>query len=54
MIKHVLKDGTVVDDISGRIVKVQDAKALYSLIAKINGGHKRTGKNKRGEYEKNY
>lgn len=33
---HVLKDGSQVDDITGRVVKIDDAGALYGLIRKIN------------------
>lgn len=29
---HVLKDGTRVDSIEGRIVKMADAKRLYAVI----------------------
>lgn len=35
-IHHVLKDGTRMDDISGHVVRVQDAESVYSLIAKMN------------------
>lgn len=44
MVKHVLKDGSVVKDISGLIVKVQDAQALYTLMMKINKDPKRIAK----------
>ena len=40
-IKHVLKDGTALDDISGKIVRTQDAKQVYVLIDKINERGKR-------------
>ncbi|MBO7672435.1 hypothetical protein J6S88_03405 [bacterium] len=36
MVKHVLKDGTVLDDITGHIVKKEDAKSLYALIDTLN------------------
>lgn len=36
MVKHVLKDGTTVNDITGHIVKMKDAKAVYNLIESIN------------------
>lgn len=35
-IHHVLKDGTRLDDISGHVVRVQDAETVYNLIAKMN------------------
>lgn len=33
---HILKDGSEVDNITGRVVKMEDAGTLYSLIRKIN------------------
>lgn len=44
MVRHVLKDGSVVKDISGLIVKVQDAQALYTLMMKINEDPKKVAK----------
>ena len=42
MIKHVLKDGKILTDITDHVVKVEDAKAAYALMDKINdkGGKK--------------
>ena len=40
MVYHVLKDGTITKDITGRVVKVSDAEAVYNLISKINSGKK--------------
>ena len=31
-VKHILKDGTVLDDITGHIVKEQDAPPAYTAI----------------------
>lgn len=36
MVTHILKDGTVLQDISGHVVKMQDVKAVYSLMDRIN------------------
>lgn len=36
MVLHVLKDGTVLHDIDGHVVKVNDARFIYSLIDKMN------------------
>ena len=36
MVRHILKDGTVLADITGHIVKMEDAKATYELMNKIN------------------
>jgi hypothetical protein len=33
---HILKDGSEVEDITGRVVKMDDAGTLYSLIREIN------------------
>lgn len=33
---HILKDGSVVNDIDGRVVKMEDATLLYRLIDSIN------------------
>ena len=33
---HILKDGSIVKDISGRIVRVNDARPVYDLINNIN------------------
>ena len=47
MIKHVLKDGSVLDDITGHIVKKEDAKVIYTLIESINEGKEvKDGKSK--------
>ena len=36
IITHRLKDGTQLDDISGHVVKMAEAKAVYALLDKIN------------------
>lgn len=33
---HILKDGSQVDDITGHVVKVEDAGTLYNMIRAIN------------------
>ena len=38
---HILKDGSIVGDITGHIVRVEDAGPLYSLISSINGSEKK-------------
>lgn len=35
-IVHTMKDGTVLDDIAGRVVKIADAEPLYRYIESIN------------------
>lgn len=35
-IVHILKDGSVVKDITGHIVREEDAAPLYELIDNIN------------------
>lgn len=38
MVYHILKDGSVVNNVAGRIVKIEDAKTLYDLMDSINNG----------------
>lgn len=33
---HILKDGSRVEDITGHVVRVADAEALYNMIRNIN------------------
>lgn len=33
---HILKDGSIVKDITGHVVRVEDAGPLYQLIDDIN------------------
>ena len=33
---HILKNGSVLSDITGHIVKIEDARSLYQLIDGIN------------------
>lgn len=45
---HILKDGTIVKDITGHVVRVEDASALYEYIRSVN--RKRHNKsNKKGD-----
>lgn len=37
MIRHILKDGAVLNDITGHVVKQEDAPVVYNLICKVNG-----------------
>lgn len=36
---HILNDGSTVNDISGRVVRLEDAGAIYQLLHKINTGN---------------
>lgn len=36
MIRHILKDGTVLTDISGHIVKMEDAEIAYQIMDELN------------------
>jgi hypothetical protein len=36
MVYHVLADGTVTKDITGHVVKMSDAEAIYHLMSKMN------------------
>jgi hypothetical protein len=33
---HILKDGSQVEDITGHVVKMDDAAPLYNMIREIN------------------
>ena len=33
---HVLKDGSQVEDITGHVVRIEDAGTLYKMIREIN------------------
>lgn len=35
-VTHVLRDGTVLKEITGHIVKMEEAKAIYNLIESLN------------------
>ncbi len=36
MVKHILKDGTVLTDITGHIVRIEDAEVVYQIMDKLN------------------
>ena len=36
MVVHILRNGNVVEDITGHIVRIEDAMPLYQLIDTIN------------------
>ena len=40
---HILRDGSIVKDITGHVVRMEDAGPLYDLIDRIN----RTGSEKK-------
>lgn len=42
-IKHVLKDGTQVDDVAGRMIKAKEHVVLYEVINRINEGRRKDG-----------
>lgn len=44
MVKHILKDGTVLKDITGHIVKKEDVPAAYTLIEQLRKGRRQNGK----------
>ena len=52
-ITHVLSDGTVLDDITGHVVKAGENETVYNLINKINEKQYRRRKgNEQKEKEK--
>ena len=46
MVVHVLKDGTIVPDITGHVVNQQDVPVLYQMIDKINSDSQIHGENR--------
>ena len=42
-IRHILKDGTVLDDISGHVVKMEDAPVAYELMDRVKERKDRHG-----------
>lgn len=42
MVVHILKDGSIVTDITGHVVRIEDAEPLYRLIDSINRNGSRT------------
>lgn len=47
MIRHVLKDGTELSDITGHIVRMKDAEQFYSLLDEINSENRKEKKHGR-------
>ena len=41
MIKHILKDGTVLQDITGHIIKQEDAPMVYQIIEQMEREEKK-------------
>jgi len=48
MITHILKDGTVLKDITGHVVKKEDVPMAYELIDQMNEKRSKQ-KRKKGE-----
>ena len=46
MVIHILKDGTVLDDITGHVVKKEDAPSVYALIDQMNGERRKEDEKK--------
>lgn len=44
MVYHVMKDGTIKKDITGHVVKIQDAEQVYDLISTIESKSERRPK----------
>ena len=35
MVKHIMKDGTVLNDITGHTVKMEDAPTVYEILERL-------------------
>lgn len=42
-ITHILKDGTVLKDITGHVVKKEDATSVYNIIDRMNAERSKNG-----------
>lgn len=40
-VHHILKDGTKVDDVAGRVIKAKEHSVLYEVINRINEERRR-------------
>lgn len=40
MVRHILKDGTEVKDIKGKVIKASEFRTLYEVINRIQKGQK--------------
>jgi hypothetical protein len=49
MIRHHLKDGTVLEDITGHVVKKEDVPMAYALIDQINEERQKKARRKENE-----
>ena len=38
LVKHVLRDGTCLDDITGHVVKMDDVGEFYSILGRMQKG----------------
>ena len=47
-VRHILKDGSEIHDITGHVVKMDDAQVVYALMDRINEKAKRKGVVKHG------
>lgn len=45
MVKNVLKDGTVVTDLTGHVVKKEDVPVVYAIFESVNKNRKEKGEN---------
>ena len=39
---HIMKDGRVLTDITGHVVRLEDAEPVYRLLDEINRGKRKT------------
>lgn len=45
MVYHILKDGTITNDITGHVVKMKDAEVMYQLMRETKVKKDRRSKN---------
>lgn len=45
MVKNIMADGSIIPDLTGHVVKPEEASGAYDLMEQINGGKTHEGKN---------
>lgn len=45
MVKNVLKDGTVVEDLTGHVVSKEEVPVVYAIFENLNQNRKEKGEN---------
>ena len=52
MVKHIMRDGTVLEDIAGHVVKEEEARMVYEIIDTMNQTRRNYGDNSQQEQDR--